>query len=82
MTAHGLALEIRDAVDAFISEQLEAPDVNTGNDRNLLTGIDRDEKRCREVQSEVDLAACDCFRLAEARIRHHVANVGKAFSPQ
>jgi hypothetical protein len=69
-------------VDAFIPEQLEAPDVHTGNDCNLFTGIDRDEKRCREVQSEVDLAACDCFRLAEARIGHYVANVGKAFCPQ
>ena len=77
--AHGLALEVGDAADAFGREQLEAADVHAGDDRDLFAGLDRDEQRRREVQREVDLAAGDQFRLPGAGVGHHVADVGEAF---
>src|SRR6266540_3223415 len=80
--AHRPALEARDAADAFSRKQLETAYVYTGDDRDLLAGIDRDEKGRREVQSEVDLAARERFRLPDARIGLHIADIGKTLRPQ
>ena len=80
--AHGLALEVNDAADPFDRKQFEAAHVYTGDDRYLFAGIDRNEQERREVQSEVDLAAREHFRLARAPIGHHIADVGKAFCSQ
>src|SRR5262249_14892258 len=55
--ANGLASEVRDAADTFLAEQLEAADMDAADDRDLLAGIDRNDKRGRKVQCEVDLAA-------------------------
>ena len=65
--AHGLhphapALEIGDAVDGVVREQLEAPDVRAGDDGERLAGIHRDQERRREGQGEIRLAPCSHLR--------------------
>ena len=39
--------------------------------------IDREKRQRRELQGEVDLASRERFRLAGARIRCHILNVGE-----
>src|SRR5215472_4192276 len=47
--ADRLAFEVCDRANAFIPEQFEAPNVHATDDRNLVTGIDGDEQRCRKM---------------------------------
>src|SRR5215211_1693754 len=61
-------LEIGDATDAFGRKQFETADVHTGDNRDLVADIDRDEQGRREVQSEINLAACKRFRLSDTRV--------------
>src|SRR5262249_47262536 len=52
-----LALEIGDAADAFAREQLEATDMLPADDRDWLTGIDRDEECGGIICGEVNFTA-------------------------
>ena len=57
--ADPLALQVADAADAFVGEQLEAAGMHAGQHRDRLAGIDRDDERRRKVEAEIDLAARD-----------------------
>src|ERR1044071_4778350 len=59
--AHALAFEIRNAVNAFVSEQLKATWMHPRNDRNGFACVDRNHQRRRKVHAEVDLAARNRF---------------------
>ena len=82
MHAHVLALEIRDAADAFSGKQFEAADVHAGQDRDRFAGIDRNDEGRREVRSEVDLAACERQGGRRPGLGRHIADIGKAFRAQ
>src|SRR5216684_3450265 len=77
MHAHRLTLEIRDCADALGRKQLKTAHMHAGDDRDLFAGVDGDESGRREVQSEIDLAARDRFRLVYSSIGQHVLNVSK-----
>jgi len=66
---HALASEIRDTADAIIAEQLKAARMHTRQDRDWLSGIDRNHERRREVQAEVDLVVCNRSRLTNPGVR-------------
>jgi hypothetical protein len=54
-----LALEIRDAANAFFRKELETADVLTTHDRDRFASIDRNNDRWRVVCSEIDFAVCE-----------------------
>src|SRR4029077_6898464 len=51
------ALEIRDAANAFVSEQLEAAGVHACEDRYRVSSVDRNHQRRCEIQTEIDFPA-------------------------
>ena len=52
--------------DGLVREQLVAAGVHTRQHRDRLAGIQVRDERCRGAEAEVDLAACDHLRYAEA----------------
>jgi len=80
--ADALALEIEDAVDVFARDQLEAADMLPADDRDWLTGIDRDEECGGVIGGEVNLAVGERERSRHTGFRCHEADVGKALRPQ
>ena len=65
--ADALALQVRDAADALVREQLEASRVHAGQERDRIAGIDRDQKRCHEVQTEIDFTGRNPLRIGRRR---------------
>jgi hypothetical protein len=56
------SLQVGDAANAFVSEQFEAADHHTGQQRNRLADIDPSNKIRRIIRVEIDLAAGDQLR--------------------
>jgi hypothetical protein len=79
---HGLALEVRNAADAFPGKQFEAPDVFAGQDRDRFGGINRDDEGWREVRREVDLAAGERKGSYASGLCFYIADIGKALGAQ
>ena len=82
LDAHAFALQIEDGADGLVREQLEAAGMHTRQDRDRHAGIDRDDERRREVQTEVDLAAPRSSRAGSPDRHRHVADIGEAFRAQ
>src|SRR5713226_2477808 len=80
--AHGLALEVRNAADAFSRKHFETADVLACHDRDRFAGIDRYDEGWREVRSEVDLAAGERKGGRRSGNGCHIADIGKALCAQ
>src|SRR5688500_5775289 len=63
------ALELEDAVDAWLDEQLETARMNAAHQCQPVPLIDGDNRGRDEVQAEIDLAA-------RRVCRHHSARLG------
>jgi hypothetical protein len=76
--AHRPALQIGDAANALVTEELEAPGMHASNDGDRLSGIDRDDQGRGEVQAEVDVPTRNRPR-AGAGGYEHVSDIREAF---
>jgi hypothetical protein len=54
-----LALEIRDAADAFFRKELDTADVLTTYDGDRFASIDRNNEGWRVARAEIDFSACE-----------------------
>src|SRR5262249_26513132 len=70
---------VPNAADTFMRKQLVASDVQPTKHGNLFSSIDQDDDRSGESIVEVYLAACSQLGARHARIRRHIADIGKTF---
>lgn len=80
--SHRLALEITDGTDAVGPEQLEAADVDPGQDDDRIAGVHAEDARADEVHANVGLAHRQRLRARAPARLPHVLHVGEAFPPQ
>ena len=76
-----LSLEVRDATDAFVTEQSEAACMDAGQGRDRDAAIDRGRQGRRIIQSEIQPTAADRLRLV-TRAHRDIANIGKTLGAQ
>ena len=76
-----LSLEVRDATDAFVTEQSEAACMDAGQDRDRDAAINRGRQGRRKIQSEIQPTAADRLRKV-TRAHRDIANIGKTLGAQ
>ena len=79
---HALALQIRNAADAVVGDQFEAPEVHTGQHLDRHAGLDGRDVHRRHVEIEIRLAAGEPLRIVDAGVALHVADIGDAVGAQ
>ena len=72
--------EVGDVEDAFVSEQFEAADHHTGQERDRLAGIDGPDVVRRIIRSEIDFAVRDWLSCASRPV--HIADIGETLRAQ
>ena len=77
-----LSLEVRDAADAFVTEQPEAACMDAGQDRDRGAAINRARQGRRKIQSEIQPAAADRLRKVTPEPYGDIANIGKTLGAQ
>ena len=82
LDADPLALQVADGADRLVREQLVAAGMHARQRRDRHAGIQATDERCREVEAEVDLAACRPSARREAACDGHIADIGEAFRAQ
>jgi len=76
--ADAFALEVGDAADPFVREQLEATDHYTGEQHDRVAGINLPDEIWRIVQGEISLAE----RCRYPRRHVYIADVGETLGTQ
>src|ERR1700751_5845297 len=82
LEADALALQLRYPVDVFLSEELKAAGMQTGEHGHWYAGIERLELLDRETRDEIDLTAPDRIVGSEPFDRFDVSDVGKSLGAQ
>ncbi len=76
------ALEVADAADRLVREQLVAADMQAAERDQRQAGIEMVDDGAGEAGPEVDLTASHHLRRAEAAGGFHVLDIGEAFGAQ
>ena len=75
-----LALELEDAIDAWLDKQLETSRMNAAHQRQPVPLIDSNNRGRDEVQAEIYLAACRVCCHHSARLGLDIVHMRETFS--
>jgi hypothetical protein len=79
---HGLALEVSDRADTVGPEQLEATDVDAGENDERIAGIDPDDDGTAVVHADVSLTCRQCHHARAPTCLPDILDVGEALPTQ